>query len=146
MIQTLKNNLSRVIKGYGKLASGVLKAVIILASAAGINIILIYPLWYSAIHFKKAYTAVTGTIIIALILFITGKAILKRAETEKSKGKSTLKFFMEPVLKAGKLLIVLAFLYLFAILFYNGYRAAALLGIILFLFFTGLMFFPNKGS
>ena len=146
MVQTLKNSLSRIIKGYGKLASAVFKALFILAAAAGINVILIYPLWYSAIHFKKAYTAVTGTIALILILFLSGKSIAKRAAAEKSKGNSPLKFFLKPVLKAGKLLIFLAFLYLFTILFFTGYRAAALFGIILFLFVTGLMFFPKKGS
>ncbi|RKX91751.1 MAG: hypothetical protein DRP59_07055 [Spirochaetes bacterium] len=146
MIQKLTNRLSIVTRGYLKLTTGIVKAVLILAAAAGINIILIYPLWYSAIHYSTLYTAVTGTAIIAAILFFTVKFILRKAASEKAKGKSPVLFLIRPLVRTSAAVAVVFCLYLFSILFFRGYRIAALTGLLIFLFAAGLIFFSKKNN
>lgn len=146
MIHKLTNKFSIVARGYLKLAAGILKAVFILAAAAGINILLIYPLWYSAIHYSRLYTAFTGAVIICVLIYFMVKSVLKKAASEKTKGNSPALFLLKPLVKTGAAAVVALCLYLLSLLFFKGHRITALTGLLLFLFAAGLVFFSKKGT
>ncbi len=144
MIQRIRNNFSLILKGYGRFAVIVLKTALVLAAAAGINIIFLYPLWYTAINYRSIYTAVTSIAISAAIIIVIAKSIKKRIELEKARGKSPAAFFIKPVVKTVKFTTVLFIIYMFTFLFFKGFMIAAAVGFIIFLLAAGLLLFTGK--
>ncbi len=122
----LKNSFSPILAGYRNLILISAKIILLLAAAAAINIILIYPMWYAAIRHTEIYTSVMEIIFSVLLLLTVTKGIKKKIILERQAGRSPFGVFIKPAVKAVKLAVFLVCVYVTAIAFHlKSYPAAA---------------------
>lgn len=142
--QQQNNRVSEIIKGYRSFFILFLKSLSLLGAIVGINLILIYPLWYSAIHFREFYTYVVGILLLSGIVFVIIKNIINKINRERQYGRSPAQILLKPVINFVKFLAVFIFLYIFALLLHRHHLFTAIGGLLVFLVVTSYSFSVKK--
>ncbi len=140
----LQNNFRSILKGYRNLLLISAKILLLLAIAAAINIILIYPMWYTAVRHTEIYTAIMETVFSVLLILTVIKGIKRKIIVERQAGRSSFRVLLTPVVNTAKLLIFLICIYFTAIAFHmKSYPAAVACFAVTFIA-GGYMFFRKK--
>jgi len=140
----LKNSFMSILAGYRNFFLISAKILLLLAAAALINIILIYPMWYTAIRHTGIYTAIMEIIFSVLLLFTVIKGIKKKIILERQAGRSLFGVFIKPAVKAVKLSVFLICVYITAIAFHLKSYPAAAAGFAVTFLAGGYMFFRKN--
>ncbi len=140
------NTFCTIIIGYKNILMGFLKVVALLILILGVNALIFYPLWYSAVHFKVIYSRLVGILLISGILILVVRTISKKVHREKQHGRSPFLFLKKPLIKITGSILFLGYIYLFLILLHSKHYFIGAGSLIVFLFLAGWMLFIKKSK
>lgn len=140
------NAFCTIITGYKNILLSFLKGVALLLLILGVNAIIFYPLWYSAIHFKVIYSRLVGILLISGILILVVRTISKKVNIEKQYGRSPFLFLKKPLIKITGSIFFLGYIYLFLILLHSQHYYIGAGTLIVFFFLAGWMLFIKKSK
>ncbi len=140
------NRFATIIRGYKNVLLHILGVLVITALILGCTFCIIYPLWYSALNFKQAFTMITGGILaLGGILFIT-KNIRRKILREKERSRPLILLVTRRMIRIGELLAGIVYFYFFTLLLYKHLYLAAAGTLVIFLFAAGFLLFTTKNS
>jgi hypothetical protein len=111
MVQSAHSSpLQQIRYGYGALLRSIMRTLLLLLIILGLSVAITLPLWYFALNFRNAFTAVMLVLLGAYLLLSAGKRLLLRLRSAERPLRERLKGAAG---KAGRSLGLVAFVYLF---------------------------------
>ncbi len=140
-----KNNIfSTILTGYKNIFIRFIKIFLVAGIIPGLAFILLYPLWYSALHYTRIYSYAVSGLLAAGGIFLAVKSVLKRITGRRESGRSFFSGIKHSAIQTGKILLFGGYFYTFALLIYRHHYGKAAGTLILFLFITGYLLFGRK--
>jgi len=131
----------RVLRGYVRALCNAAQLVILLGLIASVSLAISFPLWYLAVHFRRAYSIGVSVFFGLLVL---SYAVYRLREQIRESGT----FFGERlirVLKGGAAaVLMISLLYGIIWLFARGLYLLALPGLCLYLLIVGVLRYGRK--
>jgi hypothetical protein len=122
MEAVMRNLLKKINRGNIVILRWVLALILIIGAVTLSALLIVYPLWYAAVHWQQYYTLFSLLLIGSGILFLVISKFLKKINSFK--GKSIIRFFI--------IIILFSLLYVIIILFAEEFFIFAIILSILF--------------
>ena len=133
--------IQQIGEGYGSLLRSLAQTLLFLLIILALSLAITLPLWYFALNFKAAFTAVMLLLLGGYLLLALGKRILYQIRTAEKPPSERLKVLG---LKTGRILGTIAFIYLFLILISSPTPLLAVPYTIIGLLSLGYIFFVGR--
>ncbi len=147
MGQTRKNNIFiTIVNGYKKIFFYFLKVFVITGLILGATFLIVYPIWYGALHYTQIYSYTVAGILILGGLFLMFKKIQKNILKDRQLDRPPFFFLKQPVLLTIKITLSIAYFYLFALFIYKHQYGVAAGTLVVYLCAAGYLFFSKKNS
>jgi L-asparagine transporter-like permease len=133
--------IQQIGEGYGSLLRSLAQTLLFILIILALSLAISLPLWYFALNFKEAFTAVMLLLLGGYLLLTLGKRILYRIRTAEKPASKRLKALS---LKIGRVIGTIAFVYLFLVLISGPTPLLAVPYTIIGLLALGYIFFVGR--
>lgn len=133
--------LRQIRDGYGSLLLSFAHTLLFLLIILGLSLAITLPLWYFALNFRDAFTAIMLLLIGSYLLIALGHRIRTQMRNSDTQGQSRLRVLGG---KMARVLGVVAFIYLFLVLLSGPLPLLTLPYTIIGLLALGYIFFVRR--
>ncbi len=142
-----QNNLFiAIIIGYKNIFLYFLRILIITGLILGSTFLIVYPLWYSALHYTRIYSyTVAGVLVLGGVLLIM-KTIRKNILRKRHMDRPRFFFVKRSLIRILEYSAIFSYFYFFALLVHKHHYAAAAGSLVVFLCATGYLLFSKKNT
>ena len=135
--------LSRIGGGYSRVFLSAVRFFVFLAFIAAVSFLITFPLWFWALNATESFTLFVIVLLAGATVFFLYRKGLDFITRKRREGLSYLRIVRIPLLKAGRILLLILFIYIFATLIAHSQFAAAVIVSLAALLLFGFLFFAR---
>ena len=134
---------SKMWTGYAGAVMGIVRLVLFLAFIGVVSFAVTFPLWYWALHSTPSFTYAVAGLAAAAVAYPVYRRAAAFVGRKRREGSSYLQILKFPLLKTGRFVLLLAFLYGIATLIASGLMVPAILLAVAAVLSLGYVFFTR---